>query len=72
MKTDAFYIVYFRKEVLYEVRWHKEKTENCYSCSCISSYRDGYHNSRSSNDDVGFKNTSEFLNMNERNELNKS
>ena len=40
--------------------------------SCISSYRDGYHNSRSSNDDVGFKNTSEFLNMNERNELNKS
>lgn len=33
---------------------------------------DGYHNSRSSNDDVGFKNTSEFLNMNERNELNKS
>ena len=34
--------------------------------------RDGYHNSRSSNDDVGFKNTSEFLNMNERNELNKS
>ena len=48
------------------------KKENCYSCSCISSYRDGYHNSRSSNDDVGFKNTSEFLNMNERNELNKS